>query len=41
MSDLVSPNKRSEIMSGIKSKDTKPELIVRKGLFKRIKVMNY
>ncbi len=35
MSDLVSPNKRSEIMSGIKSKDTKPELIVRKGLFKR------
>ncbi len=29
MADIVSPLKRSEMMSGIRSKNTKPELIVR------------
>ena len=29
MADIVSPIKRSEMMSGIRSKNTKPELIVR------------
>lgn len=35
MVDVVSPSKRSEMMSGIKGKNTKPEIIVRKALFKR------
>jgi DNA mismatch endonuclease, patch repair protein len=35
MSDIVSQEKRSEMMSGIKGKNTKPEIIVRKELFKR------
>ena len=35
MVDVVSPDKRSEMMSGIKGKNTKPEIIVRKALFKR------
>ncbi|MCJ8191380.1 very short patch repair endonuclease [Sphingomicrobium aestuariivivum] len=29
MADIVSPQKRSEMMSGIKNRNTKPELIVR------------
>lgn len=29
MTDIFSPEKRSEIMRGIRSKDTKPELIIR------------
>lgn len=33
MSDIVSPAKRSAMMSGIRAKDTKPELRVRKALF--------
>lgn len=33
MSDVVSSETRSRMMSGIRSKDTKPELIVRKSLF--------
>lgn len=33
MSDIVSKEKRSEIMGKIKSKDTKPEIIVRKFLY--------
>jgi DNA mismatch endonuclease, patch repair protein len=32
MADIVSPETRSKMMSGIKGKDTKPELILRKGL---------
>jgi len=32
--DVVSPEKRSEMMSGIRSKDTKPEIIIRKALYK-------
>jgi DNA mismatch endonuclease (patch repair protein) len=32
MTDIVSPEIRSRIMSGIRSKDTKPELAVRHGL---------
>jgi DNA mismatch endonuclease (patch repair protein) len=32
MSDIVSPDVRSRMMSGIKSKNTKPELILRRGL---------
>jgi DNA mismatch endonuclease, patch repair protein len=32
MADIVSPEKRSLMMSGIGSKDTRPEMIVRKGL---------
>lgn len=35
MVDIVSPEHRSRMMSGIKGKNTKPELIVRKGLFSR------
>lgn len=34
MVDIVSPAKRSEMMSGIKGKDTKPEMAIRKSLFK-------
>ena len=30
MADIVSPEKRSQMMSGIKGKNTRPELIVRK-----------
>ncbi len=33
MSDVVSRETRSRMMSGIRGKDTKPELIVRKALF--------
>lgn len=33
MTDVVSPAKRSRMMAGIKGKNTKPELIIRKGLF--------
>jgi DNA mismatch endonuclease (patch repair protein) len=32
LADIVSPEKRSQIMSRIRSKDTKPELLIRKGL---------
>lgn len=35
MSDVVSPEKRSKMMSGIRGKDTKPEILVRKALFKK------
>lgn len=35
MTDVVSPTKRSQMMAGIKGKNTKPEIIVRKGLFKK------
>lgn len=35
MADVVSPSKRSEMMSGIRGKNTKPEYLVRKALFKR------
>lgn len=35
MVDIVSPEKRSEMMSGIRSKNTKPEIIVRKALHKQ------
>lgn len=33
MSDIVSPEKRSIMMAGIRAKDTKPELTVRKALY--------
>ncbi len=32
MADVVSKQKRSEMMAGIRGKDTKPELIIRRGL---------
>jgi DNA mismatch endonuclease (patch repair protein) len=32
MTDIVSPEKRSQMMSGIRSKNTKPELIIRSWL---------
>ena len=32
MTDTVSPEKRSDVMSRVGSKDTKPELLIRKGL---------
>lgn len=32
MADIVSPETRSRMMAGIKGKDTKPEMILRKGL---------
>lgn len=35
MPDIVSPEIRSRMMSGIKGKDTKPELVVRKALHAR------
>ena len=35
MADIVSQEKRSEMMSGIRGKDTRPELFVRRGLFGR------
>lgn len=35
MTDIVSPEQRSRMMSGIRGKNTKPELIVRKELFRR------
>ena len=34
MPDIVTPDVRSRTMSGIRGKDTKPELILRKGLHK-------
>ena len=33
MPDVVDPQTRSRMMSGIRGRDTKPELLVRKGLF--------
>jgi DNA mismatch endonuclease, patch repair protein len=33
MMDIVSPEKRSEMMSGIRAKNTKPEMLVRRALF--------
>ncbi|WP_313197173.1 very short patch repair endonuclease [Rhizobium sp.] len=33
MTDVVSPEKRSQMMAGIKGKNTKPELAIRKALF--------
>ena len=35
MADIVSQQKRSKMMSGISGKNTKPELIVRRGLHAR------
>ena len=35
MVDIVSQRKRSKMMAGIRGKNTKPELLIRKGLFKR------
>lgn len=35
MNDIVTPEKRSQMMAGISSRNTQPELIVRKGLHAR------
>jgi DNA mismatch endonuclease (patch repair protein) len=35
MADVVSPEVRSRMMSGIRGKDTKPEMIIRRGLHAR------
>lgn len=35
MADIVSSEKRSKMMSGIRGKDTKPETLIRKELFRR------
>lgn len=35
MADVVSTAKRSEMMAGIRSKDTKPEMLIRRGLHER------
>lgn len=35
MTDVVSPEERSRMMSGIRGKDTKPEMLVRNSLHKR------
>lgn len=35
MADIVTPDKRSLMMSGIRGKDTKPEILIRKALFAR------
>jgi len=33
--DVVPKSKRSEMMSGIQGKNTKPEILIRKALFKQ------
>ena len=35
MTDVVDPATRSQMMSGIRGKDTKPELLIRKALFRK------
>ena len=35
MADVVSPEKRSQMMAGIKGKDTRPELLIRRALHAR------
>jgi DNA mismatch endonuclease, patch repair protein len=35
MADIVSPAVRSRMMAGIRAKNTKPEMVVRRGLHKR------
>jgi len=35
VADIVSPKVRSRMMAGIRSKNTKPELIIRKGLHRK------
>lgn len=35
MADIVSPEKRSQMMAGIKGKDTRPEMLVRRALHAR------
>ena len=35
MTDVVSPKKRSEMMSGIQGKDTRPEVLIRKSLHRK------
>lgn len=35
MTDVVSPEVRSRMMSGIKGKDTRPEMLIRRGLHSR------
>lgn len=35
MVDVVPPEKRRQMMAGIRNKDTKPEFVIRRGLFKR------
>jgi DNA mismatch endonuclease (patch repair protein) len=35
MADIVSPEKRSRMMAGIKGKDTRPEMLVRRALHAR------
>ena len=35
MADIVTPEKRSLMMSGIRGKDTQPEILIRKALFAR------
>ncbi len=35
MADVVSPAKRSQMMSGIRGKNTRPEIILRKGVHSR------
>lgn len=35
MADIVKPEVRSKMMSGIRGKDTQPELLLRRGLFAR------
>lgn len=35
MADVFSPEKRSQIMSKIKGKDTKPEILIRSGLHRK------
>ena len=34
MADIVAPEVRSRMMAGIRGRDTKPELVLRKGLHK-------
>jgi DNA mismatch endonuclease (patch repair protein) len=35
LTDIVSPEERSKMMAGIRGRDTKPELLVRKALFRQ------
>ncbi|MGO7425870.1 very short patch repair endonuclease, partial [Rhizobium ruizarguesonis] len=35
MADIVTPEKRSLMMAGIRGKDTNPEILIRRALFAR------
>lgn len=40
MADVVNPAKRSQMMSGIRAKNSAPELLVRKSLRHKVEALN-